>query len=105
MMPSTLEAHTLRSAAAESDRRTWTDGGLAPTTSYLGPEDALSPLSDFSPLTLFPSPSGYNTQVCLVLKGDTLTFYVTNPEYTGSGAASLAVCVGTSGVAPPTCPT
>jgi hypothetical protein len=77
---------------------------IEPYNLYLPPGDYLSPLSDFSPLTLFPSPSGYNTQVCPVGTGDTLTFYVTNPEYTGSGTNSLAVCVGTPGVAPPTCP-
>jgi hypothetical protein len=70
---------------------------------YLGTGDPLSPLSDFSPLTLFPN--AYNTQVCPVGAGDTLTFYVTNPEYTGSGTNSMAVCVGTSGVAPTPCPT
>lgn len=70
---------------------------------YLGTGDPLSPLSDFSPLTLFPN--AYNTQVCPVGTGDTLTFYVTNPEYTGSGTNSMAVCVGTSGVAPTPCPT
>ncbi|MGO4881519.1 MAG: hypothetical protein ACLP59_11930 [Bryobacteraceae bacterium] len=70
---------------------------------YLGTEDYLSPLSDFSPLTLFPN--AYNTQSCPVGKGDTLTFTVTNPQNTGSPANSMNVCVGTGGVAPEPCPT
>jgi hypothetical protein len=59
---------------------------------YLGTGDYLSPLSDFSPLTLFPNAN--NTQSCPVDTGDTLTFTVTNPQTMTSGA-SMSVCVGT----------
>jgi hypothetical protein len=45
---------------------------------YLGTGDYLSPLSDFSPLTLFPN--AYNTQSCPVGTGDVLEFTVTNPQ-------------------------
>jgi len=62
----------------------------------------LSPLSDFSPLTLFPNAN--NTQSCPVGKGDTLTFTVTNPQYSPNNY-SMNVCVGTAGVAPVPCPT
>jgi hypothetical protein len=61
---------------------------------YLGKGDYLSPLSDFSPLSLFPSPSGYNAQGCPLDPGDTLTFTVTNPQ-TKTPGASMSVCVGT----------
>jgi hypothetical protein len=63
---------------------------------YLGTGDYLSPLSDFSPLTLFPSPSGYNTQNCPVGTGDVLKFTVTNPQGVG-GPTSLCILVGTAG--------
>jgi hypothetical protein len=55
----------------------------------------LSPLSDASPLTLFPNI--YNVQSCPIANGDKLTFYVTNPQTSGS-ASPLRVCVGTPGV-------
>jgi hypothetical protein len=72
---------------------------------YLPAGDYLSPLSDFSPLTLFfPSPNEYNTQACPLGTGDTLTFTVTNPQNSGNNN-SMQVCVGTGGVAPTPCPT
>jgi hypothetical protein len=72
---------------------------------YLGPGTFLSPLSDVSPLTFFPSPYSYNVQGCPIAKGDTLTFYVTNPQNPSAGTSSDPVCVGTPGVAPQPCPT
>jgi hypothetical protein len=57
----------------------------------------LSPLTDASPLTLFPSPYHYNIQGCPIGNGDTLTVSVTNPQAGGSPAAS-SICVGTPGI-------
>ncbi len=70
---------------------------------YLGTGDYISPLTAFSPLTLFTD--GYNTWNCPVGTGDTLTLTVTNPQNTGNPTASMKVCVGTTGVAPVPCPT
>ena len=64
---------------------------------YLPTGDYLSPLSDFSPLTLyFPSPNGYNTQSCPVNTTDVLRFTVTNPQ-SGAGLTPLCVLVGSTG--------
>jgi hypothetical protein len=60
---------------------------------YLGTADYLSPLSDFSPLTLFPN--AYNTQSCPVGTNDVVEFTVTNPQ--GGGPTSLCVLVGSTG--------
>jgi hypothetical protein len=54
----------------------------------------LSPLSNVSTLTFFPSPYSYNNQSCPVADGDTLTFYVTNPQ-TSTTSPAASVCVGT----------
>jgi hypothetical protein len=59
------------------------------------PSLALSPLSDFSPLTLFPDP-GNNTQSCQVFAGDVLEFTVRNAQ-TGSPLSPLCVLVGAAG--------
>ena len=61
---------------------------------YLGTGDYLSPLSDFSPLTLFPN--SYNTQSCPVGTNDVVEVTVTNPQ-SGSGPTSLCVLVGSTG--------
>ena len=91
----------------------WTDTSISivanapinPFNLYIGSGAGkwLSPLTDFSPLTLFTNSN--NTWICPVANGDRLTFTVTNPQHPGSGSYSEVVCVGTPGAAPPTCPT
>jgi hypothetical protein len=63
--------------------------------------NVLSPLSDISPLTFFMNAT-QNTWNCPVANGDTLKFYVTNPQSGSSPASPLSVCVGTPGT-PSTC--
>ena len=89
----------------------WTDTSIAlvvnaPIDAYNqylgeGPQNWLSPLSDFSPLTLFTN--AYNTWSCPVSMGDSLTFSVINPQ-TGAGPSVSHICVGTPGT-PAICPT
>jgi hypothetical protein len=104
--PSGTAWDTNASASCQMYIANWTDTSIslvlnAPINAfnlYLGSLVPLSPLSDFSPLTLFPD-SGNNTQNCPTANGDVLKFTVKNPQWTGSGGStSLCVLIGTTGI-------
>jgi len=69
-----------------TDSSIWVELNLPVNATDYYSTSTLSPLSDVSPLTFFLSTSPANTMNCPVTSGDTLTFYVTNPQ--GGGTTS-----------------
>jgi len=108
--PSGTAWNTTDNPACQLYVANWNDEGISldvnlPTNETNGLGFALSPLSDFSPMTLFfpDTESGASTQQCPVASGDTLIITVSNAQGGGtSSAGPICVQVGTAG--PINCP-